>query len=67
MAQKLKKTRSHSTPRRRGEIRLSDSYGAVARDLGLSKTHVYLVCKRQRDSAELERKLTPYITGIGSN
>lgn len=61
------KTILKTSPKKRSEIRLSGSYGSVARDLGLSKTHVYLVCKRKRQSAELERKLAPYVDGIGQN
>ena len=58
-----------STPpaQEKGEILLNGSYGEVAKAIGRSKPHVFLVCKRRRVSAELERKLQPYVIGIGKN
>ena len=53
--------------RQEGEILLNGSYGEVAKAIGRSKPHVFLVCKRRRVSAELERKLQPYVIGIGKN
>ena len=66
MASKNKKS-TPATNREQGEILLNGSYGEVAKAIGRSKPHVFLVCKRRRISAELERKLQPYVVGIGKN
>jgi hypothetical protein len=60
MSQKAKKaTRSHRPPAMSAR-RLSISYREAAKLLQRSKSHIHAVCSGTRESADLERKLTPY-------
>lgn len=49
------------TARSRHKVKLSISCRAAAALVGRSKTQIHAVCSGERPSADLERRLAPYI------